>query len=419
MPYDAHTDASAARAAGVDPDRLQRAVDHLRSRYVEPGKIPGCQLLVHRRGRTVLKATLGQADLARGAALREDAIFRIYSMTKPLTSVALMTLFEQGLFQLDDPVASVIPEWRDLPVWVSGEGEAMITEPQARPMSFRDLLRHTSGLTYGTVLEGVGAPGARHPVDELYKAARIRLDRAETLEDMIAKMARLPLRYQPGWAWMYSLATDVIGAVAARLSGRAFDRFLQEEILGPLGMDDTGFHVPVGQEHRFGACYMRGADKGLKVVDDPQTSPFLQPPVFVSGGGGLVGTTDDYLRFCRMLLNGGALDGTRILNRRTLDLMRANHLPDGGDLTRWAIGLFSETVNTGVGFGLGFASTQSQVATGQLSAGEFYWGGAASTIFWVDPREELAVIFMTQLMPSSTYNFRGQLKSLIYAALED
>ncbi|CAN5309456.1 serine hydrolase domain-containing protein [soil metagenome] len=419
MAYDAAPDASTAQAAGVDPQRLQRAVDHLRTRYVEPQKISGCQLVVHRRGHTVLKATLGSSDLERGAPLRDDAIFRIYSVTKPITSVALMQLFELGLFQLDDPVASVIPEWAELQVWVSGEGDQMVTEPCKRPMSFRDLLRHTSGLTYGTLLETVGAPAARHPVDQLYKDAKIRATVEETLDDFIAKLAKIPLRYQPGEAWMYSLATDVIGAVVERICGMRFDAYLQEYILGPLGMKDTSFSVPEAKRDRFGANYMRDDNRKLKVVDDPQKSFFLTEPAFLSGGGGLVGTIDDYLRFCRMLLNGGELDGARILNRRTIELMRANHLPDGGDLTGWAIGLFSETVNTGIGFGLGFASSQSQVSTGQLSAGEYYWGGAASTIFWVDPAEDLAVIFMTQLMPSSTFNFRGQLKSLIYSALED
>jgi CubicO group peptidase (beta-lactamase class C family) len=419
MPFDADLDHQAARTAGFSPERLNRAVEHLRSRYVEPEKIAGCQLLVHRKGATVLKATLGRAEIEGDVPLRDDAIFRIYSMTKPITSVALMQLFEQGLFQLDDPVATVIPEWANLQVWVSGAGEAMVTEPQKRPMSFRDLLRHTAGITYGALLESIGAPGTGHPVDEAYKASGVRRSATETLDDFIGKLAALPLRYQPGEAWMYSFATDVIGAVVERISGQRFDAYLQTNILGPLGMTDTSFFVPEDKRHRFTANYMRGADRRLKLADDPRKSPFLHQPAFLSGGGGLVGTTEDYMKFCHMLLNGGVLDGQRILNRRTIDLMRANHLPGGVDLTQMAIGLFSETVNTGVGFGLGFAATQGQVSTGQLSAGEYYWGGAASTIFWVDPTEDLAVVFATQLMPSSTFNFRGQLKSLIYSALED
>ena len=419
MAFDAPIDSSAAKAAGFSPERLNRAVEHLRTRYVEAEKIPGCQLLVHRRGRDVLKATLGHATLETGQALRDDAIFRIFSMTKPITSVALMQLFELGLFQLDDPVATVIPEWADMQVWVSGSGPDMVTEAPHRPMSFRDVLRHTSGLTYSTILETIGAPANRHPVDEVYKAAGVRQTAGETLEDFIQNLAKTPLRYQPGERWQYSLATDVCGALVERLSGERFDRYLHAHILGPLGMTDTAFTVPQDKLHRFGGNYMRDENRRLKLVEDPAKSTFLHEPAFYSGGGGLAGTTDDYMKFCRMLLNGGVLDGRRILGRRTIDLMRKNHLPDGGDLTSWAIGLFSETVNTGVGFGLGFASTQEQVKTGALSEGEFYWGGAASTVFWVDPREEMAVVFATQLMPSSTFNFRGQLRSLIYSAMED
>ena len=419
MPFDADLDHHAAKHAGFSPERLNRAVEHLRTRYVEPQKISGCQLLVARKGRTVLKSTLGMAELETNTPLRDDAIFRIYSMTKPITSVALMQLFEQGLFQLDDPVATVLPEFADLQVWVSGEGDALVTEAQHRPMSFRDLLRHTSGLTYGTLLETIGAPGTRHPVDAAYKASGVATTPGDTLDDLIGKLGKLPLRYQPGEAWMYSLATDVCGAVVQRLSGQRLDHYFQEHIFAPLGMNDTGFYVPAEKQERFGANYMRDENRKLKAVDFPTKSPFLREPVYFGGGGGLVGTTDDYMRFCQMLLNGGVLDGRRILGRRTIDLMRANHLPGGADLTQMAIGLFSETVNTGVGFGLGFASTQGQVPTGQLSASEYYWGGAATTIFWVDPVEELAVVFATQLMPSNTFNFRGQLKSLIYSALED
>ena len=415
MPFDADIDTH----AGFSPERLQRAVEHLRTRYVEPQKIAGCQLVVNRRGRTVLKATLGMAELETNTPLRNDAIFRIYSMTKPITSVALMQLFEQGLFQLDDPVATVIPEWADLQVWVSGEGDAMVTEPQKRPMSFRDVLRHTSGLTYGTLLETIGAPGTRHPVDDAYKALGIGITRGDDLEGLIAKLGKVPLRYQPGEAWMYSLATDVCGALVQRISGQRLDQYFQEHIFQPLGMKDTGFFVPEDKQNRFGANYMRDENRKLKAVDFPTKSPFLREPRYFGGGGGLVGTTDDYMRFCQMLVNGGGLDGARIIGHRTIELMAANHLPGGGDLSSLAIGLFSETVNAGIGFGLGFASTQDQVMTGGLSSDDFYWGGAASTIFWVDPEEEMAVVFATQLMPSSTFNFRGQLKSLIYSALED
>ena len=265
----------------------------------------------------------------------------------------------------------------------------------------------------------MGAPGSGDPVDAAYKALRIRRDPAEDLEAFMGKLAQAPLKYQPGTKWMYSLATDVVGALVERLSGRKLDVFLREEIFEPLGMTDTGFSVREDQRDRFAACYARDADKTLKLVDDAEKSPFLQPPVFLSAGGGLVSTLADYGRFCDMLRCGGELDGERILGPRTLDLMTANHLPGGGDLSTLALDSFSETLPVGVGFGLGFAMTMDGVAAGYACEDEYYWGGAASTAFWVDPLEELYVVFLTQLMPSTTYNFRAQLRSLVYAAIED
>jgi CubicO group peptidase (beta-lactamase class C family) len=229
----------------------------------------------------------------------------------------------------------------------------------------------------------------------------------------------VPLRYQPGQAWMYSLATDVCGALVEVISGMPFAQYLQETIFGPLGMKDTSFFVAPDKIDRFAANYQRNPDKTLKLIDDPATSDFTKDPGFKSGGGGLTGTSADYLRFCEMLRRGGELDGARVLGPRTIELMHMNHLAGGKDLTPRAIGGFSETANEGVGFGLGFASTMGQVQTGTLGAGDYYWGGAASTIFWVDPKEDLSVVFMTQLMPSGTFNFRGQLKSIIYSSIID
>ena len=265
----------------------------------------------------------------------------------------------------------------------------------------------------------MGAPGSGDPVDAAYKALRIRRDPAEDLEAFMGKLAQAPLKYQPGTKWMYSLATDVVGALVERLSGRKLDVFLREEIFEPLGMEDTGFSTPEGARDRFAACYSRAEDKTLKLVDDPEKSPYLLKPTFLSGGGGLVSTLEDYGRFCDMLRCGGALDGERIIGPRTLDLMTANHLPGDGDLAGLAIDSFSETMATGVGFGLGFAMTMDGVAAGTSCEGDFYWGGAASTAFWVDPEEDLYVVFLTQLLPSSTYNFRGQLRNLVYSAIED
>jgi CubicO group peptidase (beta-lactamase class C family) len=333
--------------------------------------------------------------------------------------VALMTLWERGAFQLDDPIHKAFPEFAEPKVWVSGRGEEMQTEAARRPISYRDVLTHTAGLTYGGILQEIGIPGEEDPIDAAYRALTIRRDPAETLEAFMGKIAKAPLKYHPGEKWMYSLATDVVGALVERLSGRSLDRFLDEEILQPLGMKETGFHVRPDQADRFAACYGRGEDKKLKVVDGVAKSPFLQPPAFLSGGGGLVSTMGDYHRFCEMLRRGGELDGERIIGSRTLDLMTENHLPGGGDLTALAIDSFSETMPKGVGFGLGFAMTVDGVRAGSASEGEFYWGGAASTAFWVDPFEDLVVIFLTQLIPSTTYNFRGQLRNLVYAAIEE
>ncbi len=396
--------------AGFSARRLERITTHLERFYLQPGKIAGCQVLVARHGHIAYFRSLGFMDLERRRPMRDDTIFRIYSMTKPITSVALMQLFEQGLFTLNDPIARVIPEWRDQRVYVSGEGATMETKPPARPVTFRHLLSHTGGLTYGAT---------DHPVDKVYRELGVRRSDGETLRTFVEKLARVPLRYEPGERWMYSLSTDVCGYLVETLSGQRFDRYLQEHIFAPLGMTDTAFWVPPEKVERFAANYQRQPDKTLKLIDDPCTSPYLKEPSFFSGGGGLIGTTLDYFRFCEMLRRGGELDGHRIIGARTLRLMTRNHLPGGRDLASTAIGAFSETAYEGVGFGLGFAMTLSEVETGTLGEGDFYWGGAASTIFWVDPREDLVVIFMTQLMPSNTFNFRGQLKNIVYAAIED
>ena len=405
--------------AGLSTARLERIGELLQTHYVGPGKIAGCQTLVARHGQVAYSRSLGLMDRERAKPWADDTVVRIYSMTKPIASVALMMLWERGLFQIDDAVAKVLPEWRDQRVWVSGEGEAMQTEPLHRPISFRDILSHTSGLTYGSLLETIGAPAARHPVDAAYKAMKVRMEREEDLDALVAKLGKLPLRYQPGRQWMYSLATDVIGALVQRLSGKRLDVFLEEEIFGLLGMVDTGFHVRAQNVDRFAACYARRADKTTVLQDDPQASPYLQPPVFLSGGGGLVSTMADYHRFCEMLRRGGELDGARIVGPRTLAFMTRNHLAGGKSLAELSIDSFSETTPVGVGFGLGFAMVTDGVRAGTPSEGDYFWGGAASTAFWVDPVQDLVAIFLTQLLPSTTFNFRGQLRSLVYSAIED
>ena len=402
---------------GLDATRLERIGEHLERNYIGPGKIAGCQVGVARHGHLAYFKSFGQMDLARGKPTADDTIYRIYSMTKPITSVALMTLYEKGYFQLNDPVSRYVPSWKDHRVWISGEGDVIETEPAHRPVSFRDVLSHQAGLTYGGGLPGVGI---QHPIDRIYRELKVRsVGGHDTMVEFMDKLGQVPLRYQPGTAWMYSLATDVCGALVEIISGKPFAQYLQEEIFGPLGMKDTAFHVAPDKVDRFAANYQRGPDKKLKLIDDPATSDFTRDPGFKSGGGGLTGTSADYLRFCEMLRRGGELDGARILGPRTIEIMHMNHLASGKDLTQVALGTFSETANEGVGFGLGFASTLGQVETGTLGAGDYYWGGAASTIFWVDPKEDLSVVFMTQLMPSGTFNFRGQLKSIIYSSIID
>jgi len=400
---------TAPEAAGFSAKRLERITDHLNRNYIGPGKIAGCQVAVSRHGHLAYFRSLGLMDRERNRPMQDDTIFRIYSMTKPITSVALMQLYEQGHFQLNDPVHRVIPSWRDQQVYVEGEGEHMVLRKPATPMTFRHVLSHTAGLSYGAT---------KHPVDKVYRANRIRRDQGETLETFVGKLANVPLHFTPGERWMYSYATDVCGHLVEAISGQPLDEYFAEHIFEPLGMTDTAFFVAPEKQGRFAANYERAADKSLKLLDDPEKSAYLARPSFLSGGGGLTGTTADYLRFCEMLRARGRLGDARIIGSRTLELMTRNHLT-GGDLSTMAVGAFSETAYDGVGFGLGFAMSLDEVATGALGEGDYYWGGAASTIFWVDPKEDLTAVFMTQLMPSATFNFRGQLKNIIYGAIED
>ncbi len=399
---------------GLSSERLKRIDAHLQDRYIAPKKIAGALTLVARRGKVAYLSPLGMRDNERQRPMTEDTIFRIYSMTKPITSVALMMLYEQGHFQLGDRVQKFIPEWKDLQVYVSGEYPDFITRPPERDMTIRDLLTHTSGLSMGMS----GQAGTK--VAAAYQKLGVFNLRQGTLKEMVQKVASLPLEFSPGTRWNYGISTDVCGYLVEVISGMRFDQYLKTHIFEPLGMVDTDFYVPPEKAHRLAANYTRDSSKKLQLVDDPTQSPFLTPPTFFSGGGGLVSTAADYCRFCQMLLNGGELDGVRILSPRTIKLMTMNHLPGNQDLTELSISLFSETANEGIGFGLGFAVVIDLIKTQQIgSVGEYYWGGAASTIFWNDPAEDLIVIFLTQLMPSNTFNFRGQLKSLVYSAIID
>jgi len=409
----------APKLTGLSTARLERITEHLEKNYIAPGKIAGCQVAVARHGHLAYFRSFGQMDRERGKAMIDDAIFRIYSMSKPITSVALMTLYERGHFQLNDPVSRFFPSWKDHKVWVSGRGADMKTEAPNRPVTMRDMLCHTGGLTYGAQLVALGAPDEGHPVDQVYGEVGVRRGKGETLMDFMEKLGKVPLRYQPGERWMYSLSTDVCGALVEKISGQRFDKYLAETVFEPLGMKDTSFVVAPEKLDRFCANYRRAPDKSLQLIDDPVKSDYLAEPSFFSGGGGLTGTTEDYLRFCEMVRGGGELDGARILGPRTVRLMHRNHLKDGKDLTQMAIASFSETANEGVGFGLGCATVLDSVTSGSIVAGDFYWGGAASTIFWVDQEEDLSLVFMTQLMPSGAFNFRGQLKSIVYSSIVD
>ena len=397
---------------GISIDALQRLDRHLLERYIEPQKIAGCLTLISRRGEIAHLSALGMMDRERGLPMAVDAIFRIYSMTKPITSVALMMLFEHGAFQLSDPVSRFIPQWNNLRVMSGGEYPDYATTPAERPMTVRDLLSHQSGLTYGFMEGPLEAGYFKH---EVYQAGAMR---GRDLQSMIDRLAELPLKFSPGDHWNYGVSTDVCGYLVQEISGRRFDEYLREQIFEPLGMDDTGFYVPADKQQRLAANYERGADKQLRAIDTFGANQYLEEPTFLSGGGGLVSTAQDYQRFCQMLLNGGELDGARILGPKTIDLMTMNHLPNNADLSERALGTWSETANDGVGFGLGFAVLLDLPRTQNVgSVGEYYWGGAASTIFWIDPAEELIAIFMTQFMPSGTFNFRGQIKQLLYPGL--
>ena len=397
-------------ALGFAPDRLERIPEFLEREYLSTGKLPHAALLVSRAGQPAQVSVQGEAR--DGEALQEDAIFRIASMTKPITSVAFLQLVEECRTSLDAPVTDVLPEWRDLGVFVNGGGQApWQTRRPASPMRMVDLLRHTAGLTYSFQ--------ERSPVDAAYRKAGFERFDGGSLEEFVATLATLPLEFDPGSAWTYSVATDVLGAIVQRLADRPLDEVIAERITGPLGMIDTGFQVPADKVARVPDCYALTAKGERKLYDAGATTAWGRAPKLLSGGGGMVSTLADYHRFCRMLLNGGELEGARVLGRPTVDLMTSNHLPGAKDLTQMSRGLFSEVENAGVGFGLGFAVTLDPPATLLPgSVGEYRWGGMFSTAFSIDPAEDLILIFMTQLMPSNAYPIRAQLKRMVYAALE-
>ena len=431
---------------GLSTDRLQRIDRHLTENYIDAGRISGALTLVARRGEVAHLSALGMMDAERGKPTELDTIYRIYSMTKPITAVAMMLLYEEGKFQLSDSLSDYLPEWSDTEVWVSGEYPNFKTRPLDRPITIRDLLSHQAGLTLGffdNAVDRAYPPMLREQQHHLGHYGET------DLEGMFAQVAKVPLRYAPGTAWQYSVALELCGYLIQVITGKRFDVFLQERLFAPLGMTDTAFNVPDEKLDRFSANYAPVAAGGIELVDDPVKSKFREIPTLFSGGGGLVGTALDYYRLCQMLLNGGELDTDSIYHLRagiasglvslplrymhsiiemadfgdiekTIELMTTNHLPNGESIADRALsGMFNTIKHQSVGYGLG-VSIGLEPAVSQIAgaAGQYGWGGAAATTFWVDPVEELIVVFMTQLK-QSPYSIPRELQVLVNAAIVD
>ncbi len=397
------------RAYGFDPERLARVAPHFDA-YVNDGRLAGWLATVARGGDLVWKGSGGYRDRERELPVIDDTIWRIYSMTKPITCVAAMMLYEEGLFDLNDPVAKWIPSFNETRVFVGGTSVKPITEPITEPLRVHHLLSHTSGLTYGFQYV--------HPVDAIYRAKGYDFGYAKgaDLAQAVDDWASAPLLFQPGSHWNYSVSIDVLGRLIELWSGQRLDDFFRERVTGPLGMTDTNWWCPPEDAERLAMLYAPSRDGAYPLTD--LANAVLHERRILDGGGGLLSTAHDYHRFTSMLLGGGALDGVRLLSQRTLDLMTRNHLPDNQDLRDFATGSFAETDYAGVGFGLGFSVVIDQAANKSLaSEGTFAWGGAASTAFWVDPVEDLTVMFFTQLLPSSTFPIRRDLQRLVYQAL--
>ena len=397
---------------GMSSRRLGLMDDHIERNYIDTGKFTGSLVGIYRKGRLVHYSTMGLMDRERKKPVEWDTVFRIFSMTKPVTSVALMMLFEKGLIQLDDPVYRYIPSFRKLEVYVSGVDGSFETRPPDRSLTIKDLLSHQSGFTYDFLKE--------NEIDAAYSSRGIGSVSQKDLASLIDSLSDLPLLFSPGDRWNYSVSTDVCGHLVELISGQSLDTFFYENIFEPLGMSDTGFYVRAVDIPRFSANYLYNLNGLPKLLDDPLKSRFIKRPSFLSGGGGLVSTAEDYLAFCKMILGGGELNGNRILSRKTIDLMSANHLTGGVDLAEVASGRWSETSYQGMGFGLGFSVVKDPSMTlVPGSVGELAWGGMANTAFWIDPLEDMAVVFMTQLVPSGIYNIRRELRTLVYSAIED
>jgi CubicO group peptidase (beta-lactamase class C family) len=401
--------------AGFSAERLGRLETLLRDRYVATGALPGGHVEVWRRGVRAYSTVVGKMDIARNRPLREDAIYRIYSMTKPITGVALLMLAEQGFVDLNDDVATHIPQWKNLAVFGGGTVGAFITRPAARPMKVVDLVTHTAGLTYSWQ--------NRSNVDAAYRTLEIEARTTEGgLEAFVSRLAGVPLEFTPGTAYHYSVAIDVVGYLVQKISGLPFGDFLRRHIFEPLGMVDTGFNCPPEKLDRFTSCYVAQPGGPLALDDDAQASSFTPPAKMESGGGGLVSTMHDYVRFCRMLLNGGELDGVRLLSPKTVKLFSTNLLPRGSDALDMA---FYPTAGEDSLGGCGYSvccATTIDLGRRRMAAslGDFFWSGAAATCFWVDPKEDLAVVFMTQVRQSPSHNrIQRELRQIVYGAFTE
>ena len=389
---------AAPAEVGLSQERLDRITQALES-SVDQGHIAGAIGVVARKGKIAYWQNVGMADRESTRAMADDAIFRIFSMTKPIVSVALMILYEEGKFSLKDEVKQHIPELGGLKVWEGGKE----VEPE-REMTVQDLMRHTSGMTYGLF--------GNSRVDKMYNDAGV-LSGNKTVAEFVEKLSKLPLKHQPGTRWEYSVSVDVQGRLIEVLSGMDLATYMSERVFKPLDMRDTAFRMTEEKSGRFAQVYSKTKDEqGIEPTNDGRTDRYYEDSQWYSGGGGLVSTTRDYLRFCQMLLNGGILDGTRILSRKTVELMTIDHTS--------AISSASSTLRAGYGFGLNFAVHVDPAKSGlNGSVGEYNWGGLAGTSFWIDPAEELIGIYMIQMMPPRYANGAGQFKRLVYQSIAD
>ena len=388
---------------GLDSVVLENIRQYLNDTYVDDGKYVGTMTLVSRKGQVAYLDSLGFMDRENKRPMQEDAIFRIYSMSKAITSIAIMQLYEKSKFRLDDPVYWYIPSWKNLRVYQSGVYPNFLTSRPERHMTIRDLLTHMSGLTYDFMYKS--------NVDAAYRKTKVQ--QAETLEEFVEILSTLPLEFSPGNKWNYSVSTDVLGYLVEVISGMKLEEYFNTNIFEPLNMEDTSFSCPQEKVDRLASLYEHVPNGEPRLLE----IPFLNTKM-VSGGGGLFSTMADYHNFCSMLLNQGEFNGKRLIGRKTLELMTVNHLPNNQDLTEMSESAFSETPYAGVGFGLGF-SVMLDPAKSQTTSdiGEYGWGGAASTVFMINPKEDMFIIFLTQLLPSSTYQVRRELRSLVYSSL--